>query len=204
MAVLSAKDFDRFTPPARADEPAPPVYLIAPMTWRQRATWRAELARGGAGRFASDEQLARAVRDAVEEVAPGNLAECLESVDAMLGLLAAKPVRDDAGAEAAGADPEQDARRRAVLDAYDAVERAMASHPRVAAMMAERAMFNSIAPVVAAAISLQGWEGVAVPFERRGGLVPDDVLEALPEADLYAIGNRALQLMRVSETDRKN
>ncbi len=212
MAVLSAQDFDRFTPSHRADDPAPPVYLIAPMRWRDRAKWRAELTLAGAGRFSTAEQIARAVRDAVEELAPENLAECLDAVDAMLGLLAADAAGAGQGAapeptEPGADDPEREARearRRAVADAYDAVERAMASHPRVAGMMAENAMFNASAPVLAAAVSLRGWENVPVPFARRGNLVPDDVLDRLDERDLYAVGNRALQLMRVSETDRKN
>ncbi len=208
MAVLSAQDFDRFTPPHRADDPAPPVYLVAPMTWRERARWRAELARGGAARFSTAEQIARAVRDAVEEVAPDNLAECLDAVDAMLGLIAAEAARGtDAPADPApdgAAGPAQDAGRRAVVDAYQTVEGAMAAHPRVAGMMAENAMFNAVAPVLAAAVALRGWEGVAASFERRNGMVPDDVLDRLDERDLYAVGNRALQLMRVSETDRKN
>ena len=214
MAVLSANDLDRYTPPQRADDPAPPVYLIAPMTWRQRAAWRGDLARAGVSRIPTDEEFVRGVRAALEEVAPENLAECLDAVDAMLGLMAAGPMPDAPPApagEGEGAtpapDPERDAetkRRAAVLDAYGVVERAVLSHPRVAAMAAERSLFNSFAPILAAAHALRGWEGVPVPFVRRGGVVPDDALDRLDEDDLRAVGYRALELMRVSDTDRKN
>ncbi len=210
MAVLSANDLDRFTPAHRADDPAPPVYLIAPMTWRQRAAWRADLARAGVSRIPTDDEFVRGVRGALEELAPDNLAECLDAVDAMLGVMAAGPM-PDAPAAVEGAepapDPEREAeavRRATVLDAYGAVERAVLSHPRVAAMAAERSLFNSFAPVLAAAHALRGWEGVPVPFSRRGGVVPDDALDRLDENDLRAVGYRALELMRVSETDRNN
>lgn len=216
MAVLSAHDFDRFTPPHRASDPVPPVYLIAPMTWRQRAAWRADLARGGVSRIPTDEEFVRGVRAALEEVAPDNLGECLEAVDAMLGVMAAPPMAPEPAvvptsegteAEPAAPDPERAAevkRRTAVLDAYGVVERAMLTHPRVAGMAAERSLFNSLAPMLAVAHALRGWEGVDVPFARRNGVVPDDVLDRVPEDDLRAAGYRALELMRVSETARKN
>lgn len=208
MAVLSTHDLDRFTPSHRASDPAPPVYLIAPMNWRQRAAWRAELARGGVSRIPTDEEFVRAVRAALEEVAPDNSAECLEAVDAMLGVMAA-PMPDPPPPPTEGAEPDpareaEAVRRQGVLDAYTAVERAMFSHPKVAAMAAERSMFSSLAPILAAAYALRGWEGVDVPFVRRNGVVPDDVLDRLDENDLRAAGYRALELMRVSETARKN
>lgn len=214
MAVLSANDLDRFTPPHRASDPVPPVYLIAPMTWRQRAAWRADLARGGVSRIPTDEEFVRGVRAALEEVAPDNLAECLEAVNAMLGVMAAPPMAPETpavspaeGEDAPAPDPERAAelrRRTAVLDAYGVVERAMLTHPRVAGMAAERSLFNSLAPMLAVAHALRGWEGVDVPFARRNGVVPDDVLDRVPEDDLRAAGYRALELMRVSETARKN
>lgn len=210
MAVLSANDLDRFTPAHRANDPVPPVYLIAPMTWRQRAAWRADLAGAGIARLPTDEDFVRGVRAALEEVAPDNLAECLDAVDAMLGVMAAGPMAD-APPAAEGVEPAPDpdrdaeiARRTAVLDAYGTVERAMAPHPRVAGMAAERARFNGLAPGLAAAHALRGWEGVPVPFVRRNGVVPDDALDRLPEDDLRAVGFRALELMRVSDTARKN
>ena len=221
MAVLSANDLDRFTPSHRASDPVPPVYLIAPMTWRQRAAWRADLARGGVSRIPTDEEFVRGVRSALEEVAPDNLPECLEAVDAMLGVMAAPPMApepmpppaapatrgDEPAVAATEPDPERTAevkRRTAVLDAYGVVERAMLTHPRVAGMAAERSLFNSLAPMLAVAHALRGWEGVDVPFARRNGIVPDDVLDRVPEDDLRAAGYRALELMRVSETARKN
>lgn len=205
MAVLSANDLDRFTPAHRASDPVPPVYLIAPMTWRQRAAWRADLAGAGISRLPTDEDFVRGVRAALEEVAPDNLAECLDAVDAMLGVMAAGPMPEVP--PDAPPDPERDAeiaRRTAVLDAYGTVEQAMASHPRVAAMAAGRARFNGLAPGLAAAHALRGWESVPVPFVRRNGVVPDDTLDRLPEDDLRAVGFRALELMRVSDAARKN
>ncbi len=213
MAVLSANDLDRFTPAHRASDPVPPVYLIAPMTWRQRAAWRADLAGAGISRLPTDEDFVRAVRAALEEVAPDNLAECLDAVDAMLGVMAAGPMPevppDAHGHSDRMPEPDPDreaeiARRTAVLDAYGTVEHAMAPHPRVAAMAAGRARFNGLAPGLAAAHALRGWEGVPVPFVRRNGVVPDDTLDRLPEDDLRAVGFRALELMRVSDAARKN
>ncbi len=210
MAVLSANDLDRFTPAHRASDPVPPVYLIAPMTWRQRAAWRADLAGAGISRLPTDEDFVRAVRAALEEVAPDNLAECLDAVDAMLGVMAAGPMPEvppSPEGTIVPPDPERDAeiaRRTAVLDAYGSVEHAMAPHPRVSAMAAGRARFNGLAPGLAAAHALRGWEGVPVPFVRRNGVVPDDTLDRLPEDDLRAVGFRALELMRVSDAARKN
>lgn len=205
MAVLSTKQIERHTPAHRESDPVPPVYLIAPMDIVQKARWRSALAREGVTGYPSEEDLARAVREAVEEVAPANLAECLEAVDVWLGLLAAPPLEPlPEGQEEDEERREAVARRRAALDAYAAVERAMSVHPRVSSIRAERVLFGDIAPSLAAAYALRGWENVKVEFKLVNGVVPLYVLGELDENDLRDVGYKAMSLLRVSETERKN
>ena len=195
-AVISGRDLERFTPEWRAPEETPPVYLIAPLTLRERAAWQRDLTRSGAT-WHSDADVLAAVREAVREAAPDNEAEVLGAIDQLIGALADNP--------AAMTPPEgEDDPLAAARAAYAPVEAVMRSHPSVASLIADRGYFNMIAPMLAAAHALRGWEGIDVPFRRERGLVPEDVLERLKPEDMAACGWRAMALFRVGDTDAKN
>jgi len=176
----------RFTPKGEAGD-NPPVYAIAVPTLMQRAAFRRDVAAAGARYPGQDEMfvaLREGVRAAVEDDAQPALLETLDAAEAAGAGLAedAELARDMAGIEAA-------MRRH---------------HPPYAALEAERAYWLSVAPIVAARHFLRGWEGVAAPFRRQAGLVPEDLLAELPDAHVEAIGWEAISLMSPSRAQAKN
>ena len=224
-AVLSRRDIDLFTPDHRKGEERPPVYHIAPLTWRERAVFNRTIAQLGIA-WRTDDQVVAAVRSAVEDAAPDNLDELLSTIDAFQAALAAREEatasadipqaaqdapNDDASTERNGdvpttpADmPSPDPDYEKLRLAYIEIEQAMRRHPNVSALIADRVDFNLMAPGLAASFALRGWDNVKAAFIRRAGVVPDEVLDQLPEGDLQAIGWRAFTLMRPSESARKN
>jgi hypothetical protein len=105
-------------------------------------------------------------------------------------------------AEAAGSGLAEDAElARDLAEIETAMRR---HHPPYAALEAERAYWLSVAPIVASRHFLRGWEGVAARFERRHGLMPEDLLAEIPDAHVEAIGWEAIALMSPSRAQAKN
>jgi hypothetical protein len=159
--VLSAGQVIDFQPPGSGH-----VYQVAPLTFRERAAMRADLARF-AGIYPEDGQLRATLRAALNALAPDNLAELLSVVDA---------------AEAA---PGDDAAQRALQD----IEAICAMVPAYAELLAARNHYMTMVPFVTARHALRGWTGEGLPpFRRERGVVPEALLDVLPHADLTALG----------------
>lgn len=175
----------RFTPSGEGD--GAPVYVIAVPTLMQRAGFRRDVAAAGARYPGQDEMfeaLREGVRSAVEDDAQPALLETLDAAQAAAEGLAedAELVRDMA-----------------------AIETAMRRHhPPYAALEAERAYWLAVAPIVAARHFLRGWQGVAAPFRRVGGLAPEELLAELPDGHVEAVGWEAIALMSPSRVQAKN
>ena len=75
--VFSRRDTEWFAPPSTADR----RYLVAPLTYRERQAFRADLAREG-GIYPSHAQMLDALRAAVREASPDNADELLAVIDA--------------------------------------------------------------------------------------------------------------------------
>jgi hypothetical protein len=188
--VISRQNPDRFTPENRRDAEPPPIYLIAPLSWREKAAWQADLVLAGASRYPPDLAVCDAVKRAVLDLQPDNTTELLAIIEAY---------RDATGEfDAAGVKvPEE------VATAYAAVHDRLLGHPYVALLHSERIMFAMLAPPLCAARALMGWENVPLKFERRGERVPDALIGMIPTDDLAAIGARALELMRPADAEKK-
>lgn len=168
--VFSQRDAEWFTPPGAAGR----RYLIAPLTYRERQAFRADLAREG-GIYPSHAQMLDALRAAVREASPGNADEVLAVID---------------GSEATPDDADLQVQ-------LGTLEAACATVPVYAGLLAARQRYLGTLPWVAARHALRGWEGDGLPpFRRARGLVPDDLLDALPQEDVEAIGWRASTLMQ--------
>ena len=168
--VFSRRDAEWFAPPGAANR----RYLVAPLTYRERQAFRADLAREG-GIYPSHAQMLDALRAAVREAAPDNAAELLAVIDA---------------SEATPDDP-------AVQVRLGTIEAACATVPVYAGLLAARQRYLGSLPWVAARHALRGWEGEGMPpFRRLRGLVPEDLLDDLPQEDIEAIGWRASTLMQ--------
>jgi hypothetical protein len=178
--VTSRDELVEFIPPG-----SPRSYTLAPLTYRQRQAFRADMAREG-GIYPSRGQLLETIRRVVRELAPSNAAELLEMVDA-------------AEADAPGDDAD-------LQNRLSGLEASIATQPAYAALVAARVQYTGMIPFVAARHALRGWEGPGLPdFARDArGLVPEDLLEGIPQAELQAIGNKAADLMQPAEAASGN
>jgi hypothetical protein len=168
--VFSRRDAEWFAPHGAAGR----RYLIAPLTYRERQAFRADLAREG-GVYPSHAQMLDALRAAVREASPDNADELLAVIDA------SEATPDDA----------------VMLVQLGTIEAACATVPVYAGLLAARQRYLGTLPWVAARHALRGWEGDRLPpFRRLRGLVPDDLLDALPQEDVEAVGWRASTLMQ--------
>ncbi|MFZ4410577.1 MAG: hypothetical protein ACOYOH_24740 [Paracraurococcus sp.] len=175
--VFSRRDADWFAPPSTDRR-----YLVAPLTYRERQAFRADLAREG-GVYPSHAQMLDALRAAVREASPGNADELLAVIDA------SEATPDDADVQVQ----------------LGTIEAACATVPVYAGLLAARQRYLGTLPWVAARHALRGWEGDGLPpFRRARGLVPDGLLDALPQDDIEAVGWRASTLMQPGQDAAKN
>jgi hypothetical protein len=124
-----------------------------------------------------------ALRAAVREASPGNADDLLAVIDA------SEATPDDADVQVQ----------------LGTIEAACATVPVYAGLLAARQRYLGTLPWVAARHALRGWEGDSLPpFRRARGLVPDDLLDALPQEDVEAIGWRASTLMQPGRDAAKN
>jgi hypothetical protein len=177
-AIFSRRDAEWFEPPGADGR----RYLIAPLTFRERQAFRADLAREG-GFYPVEAQMYEALRAAVREVSPGNADELVAAIDA------AEAALDDVAAQVRLAS----------------IEAACATVPVYAALLAARQRYLGTLPWVAARHALRGWDGDGLPeFRRERGAVPDELLDALPQREVEAIGWHASGMMNVTQAAEKN
>lgn len=164
---------------------SPRRYLLAPLTRRERNLFRRALVAEGAS-FPGDAAVFAALRRALRDIAPANLTELLAAVDA-----AEAELRDGPPGPATRALAPIEAAARAV--------------PGFAALLADRDFYLATYPLVMARFALRGWGGEGLPaFERRNGVVPEALLEALPDAELISAGLRAHEMAFLSGDAGKN
>ena len=178
--VLSRDDLVWHQPPA-----SPRRYQLAPLTRRERNLFRRALVAEGAT-YPGTEAMFAALRAALQEIAPGNLAELLGMVEA------AETEQVDSGPGAATV-------------ALAPIEAAARSVPAYAQLLADRAYYLAAYPGLLARYALRGWDGPGLPaFERRNGEVPEVLLDAVPDAELADLGWAAHPLAVVTRSAEKN
>ncbi len=189
--VFSAHDLVAFTPPG-----SPRTYRLAPLTYRERISFRAALARE-AGMRPSPQDVSNALRTALREIAPANLDEAIVVVD-----------EADAAREAVEAAPE-DAVLKAKLAEAQArlavIITACIDVPVYAELRAAGERWTGMAPWVACRHALRGWEGPGLPaFQRDKGLVPEALLDAMSASEIAAVGWRAFLLVSLDRSAEGN
>ncbi len=192
---LSARRTVRFVPSGfDADDPKAPAYLLAVASHLLRAEFRQACTAAGM-QYPSDGQLFAALRVAIKASGVSNGDDLLALVDA---------------GEAKGGDPSLEL-PEGTLDRLRELQRVVAEQDEAfARLLASRVRFGNLMPLVAARMCLRGWENVfdddgkPVPFRRGPQGVPDDDLEFIPEAHLHELGNKAVSMMTVTETQSKN
>ena len=183
MVILTAKGFERFTP-----EGSSVTYLIRIPTLGTKASFRRHCVAAGIQIWPKRE-LCRRAAITLRDVNPDNL-------DSLLDLVAEVEAAAEDGADLA----------EATLTAWTEISQQLRRFdPGFAGLVADNQHWTQLAPVIAARCFLAGWEGIDLAFKRGiDGLVPEDLLERIPEADLIAIGWRALQLMTPTGAQEKN
>jgi len=183
MPVLTAKGLERFTP-----ESGNAVYLIRIPTLGLKASFRRHCVAAGIQIWPKRE-LCRRAAITLREANPDNL-------DSLLDLVAEVEAAAEDGADLG----------EATLTAWTGLSQELRRFdPGFAGLVADNQHWTQLAPIIAARFFLAGWEGIDLAFKRGiDGLVPEDLLELLPEADLTAIGWRALQLMTPTGAQEKN
>ncbi|WP_125918903.1 hypothetical protein [Granulibacter bethesdensis] len=206
--VTSARDLRRFTPAHYGDDPSAPVYMVAPLSWRDRARWRAAMAEGGASTYPTDEMILDAVKRAVTDIGPANLDELLSTVDAWRDYVTL--ITDAVKSVQQGETPDYPEAPAGLPDRYAAIETSVRAHPTVSHLYVQRVRWHDLAAPLLAAYGLRGWEGVPgndgadLPFRRVQDTVPDDLLDRIPPRDLQAIGDEVWRLAQVGRADRGN
>jgi hypothetical protein len=166
--VFSALDTEAFTPPRSSR-----TYRLAPLSYRERNRLRRAV-RAEAGDPPDRAVMLGVLRQCLEQLQPANLAEALAWVDE------AEAAPDDKAAQS----------RLAVL------ERAARATPAYADLVEAQLRYHEAQPWITARFALRGWAGEGLPpFRRDGDMVPEDLMEALPAAELEAIAGRAMVLI---------
>jgi hypothetical protein len=181
--VFSAYDLVAFTPPG-----SPRTYRLAPLTYRERIAFRAALARE-AGMRPSPQDVSNGLRAALREIAPAN-------------------IEADAAREAADAAPNDAALKAKLAEAQArlaVIITACMDVPVYAELRAAGERWTGMAPWVACRHALRGWDGPGLPaFQREKGLVPEELLDALPASEVTAMGWRAFLLMSLDRSAEGN
>lgn len=163
----------------RFDEglPSERSYQVAPLTMLERQQFRRDMVAGGA-LYPGPLRMREALRDALRELAPANLADLLATLDAC-----------DAVEDAGEPFTPQQARDREVV-VFGAMR-----VPHYATLRAAEQYYWDLMPHMIVRRALRGWSGPDLPsFARVSGEVPEDVLAALPEGDIPTLGWRAYNL----------
>ena len=166
------------------------TYTVAALNIRERAAYRADMAREGC-RLPTRGELLAGLRQALHELAPANL-------DELLAVVGRAEVALTGGEEA---DPLSAADQAAMV----IIEAGARKVPAYAALLADQVSWFAMMPLLTARHALRGWESQTLPkFERKRGLVPDQLLEDIGEEDLGLIASAAMDLMFVSKPAEKN
>lgn len=158
--VFSALDAEWFKP-----ERSPRRYRIAPLSYRQRNAMQRDIRRTG-GPEIDRAVMLDVLRHALRQLAPENLDACLATIDA------AEATPEDRGLQAQMSVIEHAV---AGVSAYDDMQEKHIRHREALVLCTLRH-------------SLRGWDGPGLPaFALQDGLVPDNLLDAIPAAELDAV-----------------
>jgi hypothetical protein len=165
--ILSRRDVEEFTPPG-----SPRTYTIAPLTVRERMRARAAVIAEG-GVYPDQATMYAAMRDVLREAGPADLDDLLAVLD-----------------EAQAAPDDQEIMAKAAK-----IETACQSSPAYTALLARRNRHMAAIPFVFFLYAVRSWSGDSLPpFERRNETVREDLLDAVPEAELVMVGWKAHEM----------
>lgn len=202
MLPISTKELVRFTPDALKEREEAPVFLLKVPTVRENMTFTRVLLEEGLI-YPSDAEYIEAMRGAITGcVADDEQAALLEIVDEFEAAVET-PAR-------AGEDEPDEAEieRRADLSArINEITATLRPHWQpLARIIANRVHFAQMAPYLRAQMFLMKIDGKP-PLKRNFGRLSDDFMNAIEErygpGTVAAIGNRIVELMQPTESEKK-
>lgn len=214
--LLSPAQPAELTTPAQllAPEERRRVFLLRVPTVYDRAILRRAIAMRS-GRSHSQMEMLLALKRGIETLlsgeadaaARGNLTA---QVDTAVQLLMAWWESDLTGANdgeegAAARDEAWRSAQEQIKALGEIAELVRDADPNYAAMDADNQVYRSIQGLEAARLFLVGWRNGPAPFARdpvRG--VPENLLALIDDYDLLAIGEKVVEMMAPTETERKN
>jgi len=201
MLPISTKDLVRFTPDALKDREDAPVFLLKVPTMRENMAFTRVLLEEGLT-YPSDVEYVETLRGAIIEcVADDEQPALLQIVDEFEGAIEAakdRPIGEDA--------PEQGD----LMEHVNKIVSTLRPHyPPLAQIIANRVYFVQMAPYVRTQMFLMKIDGDGAPaLKRNFGRLNDDVVNAIEkrygDGTIAAIGNRIVELMQPTETEKKN
>lgn len=211
--IISATQVERWTPFDLRDDSGAPLpgavtYLIQPPTRMTKARWRRDVAGAGAFQHGRDElveTLKRGVAEVVAERQQGHWLALIDEWDA--AWRGFNELRQRADATAAAVEAAGTAFQAVSARMADFEEQIKAGYPPYARLLGANTFWMEVGPGLAARHFLVGWENLPLAFERRGGLVPEELLEqleAIRPGDWPDIGWIALGLSAMTADDEKN
>lgn len=171
------------------------VYHLRVPSIAERQRFRRDVIAAGA-HYPGESELYDAMREDVRALIHP------DDVDRLLALIDACDAEQDAllaGGDATAIVGADGARTMRLLERE--LRRAGAAY---AALVADRSYYVEIATVMAAGRFLDRVDGLDIALERRGSVLSDAALDALPAGHAAAIGLKALGLLRPDRSAQKN
>ncbi len=188
---ISVRDRIAFTPdryqpdPAAPDAPrGAPIYYLSPLSKRERAALYRELIRMS-GMLVDAGEVRAALRDAaITTYHPEEATRVCEALDEIASITAVK----DGGAEFR-------ARLSELLEQVKHRQAALSRvYPPLRELLAAQLTENDAWNTLTVRACIRDWEHLPAPCIRRGGLVTEEAMLAVPEEDLDALETRCLSL----------
>jgi hypothetical protein len=188
---VSIEDRERFIPPHyKQDDERAPVYILAPLSLRERRTLN-RMVIGLCGMFVSTTELREALREAaVTDWAPEQAAEVATTIDMI--------------EQWEGASERDESVEKMLADYRERLGRWQNDLSRLPGGARIRQLFETQLEQLETLSSLgirmciQDWEHLRVPCVRTRGLVTEEAMRAVPDADYEALNVRCLALREVT------
>jgi len=222
--ITSSKQEVRFTPRDLCDEngnpeKGAPVYIIEPPTVFTRSEWNRALLNIGARQVSSTDLLVVLRRGIREIVAEDQRDEILafvadfenssqgldEQIKTAQHLIEEHGEDSEIGLEAARGLTAALERHEDLNGRMEDLEGQMrVNYPPYARKLGDQTFWLENAPIIGAQLFLKGGENTVVEVRRERGVVPKEILNALPRSHVREIGWHAVRLMFPNQDDAKN
>jgi hypothetical protein len=175
------------------------TYLVSVPSLLARAAYRRDVQSLGAV-YHSDASMLNTLRDGIRACVVENQQAALVEIVNSYELESEKAT--DLGDDISEAEQESlDDLRDRMTDIEQFMQR---EYDEYNAMSADRGYWLSVAPIVAFRHFVKGWEGSELRYKERGGLLCEEMMNAIPPEHIDIVGWKAITLMSPTGGQEKN